>query len=174
MFVEVIYWTSSFAPRFESALHHHHYMKNLFDPARASELQARLQELRADSPRLWGRMSPSQALAHCSVALEMALGDRALPRMFIGRLLGPIVKKKVVTNDEPLRPNTPTDPHMVIRDDPAFEGARAHISTLIDRFSTGPGACTSNPHSFFGKMTPDEWAILMYKHVDHHLRQFGA
>jgi len=34
--------------------------------------------------------------------------------------------------------------------------------------------CVAHPHSFFGRMTPDEWAVLMYKHVDHHLRQFGA
>jgi hypothetical protein len=46
---------------------------------------------------------------------------------------------------------------------------------LIDRFAAaGPQGCTTHPHAFFGSLTPDEWAILMYKHLDHHLRQFGA
>jgi hypothetical protein len=85
-----------------------------------------------------------------------------------------MVRRKVVGNDDPLRRSTPTDPHMVIRDDPSFEPTRVHLSSLIDRFSKGPAACTSRPHSFFGHMTPDEWSILMYKHLDHHLRQFGA
>jgi LPS sulfotransferase NodH len=46
---------------------------------------------------------------------------------------------------------------------------------LIDRFAAaGPQGCTKNPHSFFGRLTPQEWATLMYKHLDHHLRQFGV
>jgi hypothetical protein len=46
---------------------------------------------------------------------------------------------------------------------------------LIDRFvASGPAGCTNHPHSFFGRLTPEEWAILMYKHLDHHLRQFGV
>jgi transposase InsO family protein len=52
---------------------------------------------------------------------------------------------------------------------------RDRLSGLIDKFAAGGAAgCTRNPHSFFGKMTPEEWAILMYKHLDHHLRQFGV
>jgi hypothetical protein len=46
---------------------------------------------------------------------------------------------------------------------------------LIDRFAAaGPAGCTAHPHAFFGSLAPDQWAILMYKHLDHHLRQFGA
>jgi len=49
------------------------------------------------------------------------------------------------------------------------------LAGLIDRFAAGgPAGCTQHPHSFFGPLTPDEWAILMYKHLDHHLRQFGV
>jgi transposase InsO family protein len=52
---------------------------------------------------------------------------------------------------------------------------RGRLSGLIDKFAAGGAAgCTKNPHSFFGKVTPEEWAILMYKHLDHHLRQFGV
>jgi LPS sulfotransferase NodH len=52
---------------------------------------------------------------------------------------------------------------------------RERIVVLMDRFTAaGRTGCTTHPHSFFGRITPDEWAILMYKHLDHHLRQFGV
>ena len=64
---------------------------------------------------------------------------------------------------------------MVAGDDKDFETERNRLSGLIDRFAAaGPAGCTSHPHAFFGPLTPDEWAVLMYKHLDHHLRQFGA
>ena len=45
---------------------------------------------------------------------------------------------------------------------------------LGDNAQGGPGVCTNHPHSFFGRLVPEEWAVLMYKHLDHHLRQFGV
>jgi hypothetical protein len=49
------------------------------------------------------------------------------------------------------------------------------MRALIDRFAAaGPAGCTTHPHAFFGRLTPDEWAILPYKRLDHHLRQFGV
>jgi hypothetical protein len=150
-------------------------VKNLFEPSSVTEVKQRIARLRPDSERQWGRMSPGQALAHCSRAMETALGDTNLPRMFIGRIIGGAVKKMALGNDEPLKRNSPTAPAFVVHDQPdvAVEGAR--LSALVDRFSDeGPKGCTRHPHCFFGPMTPEEWAILMYKHVDHHLRQFGA
>ena len=150
-------------------------MKNLFDPASVREVRERALRLRPDSKRQWGKMSPGQAMAHCSRAMETALGDTNLPRMLIGRIIGGPVKKMALGNDDPMKRNSPTSPAFVVRDRPdvAVEGAR--LIAMIDRFSEGgPQACTRHPHTFFGPMTPDEWAILMYKHVDHHLRQFGA
>ncbi|MEP7064500.1 MAG: DUF1569 domain-containing protein [Gemmatimonadota bacterium] len=150
-------------------------MKNLFDSDRVAEVQRRLAQLRPNSERQWGKMTPSQMLAHCSVAMETALGDRKPPRMFLGRVFGGMVKRKMFGDDKPLDRNSPTAPFLVVREQPEFEAERARLSTLVDRFAKGgPAACTAHPHTFFGPMTPGEWAILMYKHADHHLRQFGA
>lgn len=150
-------------------------MKNLFEPTSVEEVKQRIAKLRPDSERQWGKMNPGQALAHCSRAMETALGDTNLPRMLIGRIIGGPVKKMALGNDEPMKRNSPTSPAFVVRDQPDVVVESARLSALIDRFSKGgPQACTRHPHTFFGPMTPDEWAILMYKHVDHHLRQFGA
>jgi hypothetical protein len=150
-------------------------MKNLFEAARVDEVKQRIAQLRPDSVRQWGTMNPAQALEHCSRGVETALGDKKPPRVFIGRILGPIVKPKVMGNDEPLRRNSPTAKILIVQDERDLETERTRLRWLIDRFvSAGPAGCTSHPHAFFGRLTPDEWAILMYKHLDHHLRQFGV
>jgi hypothetical protein len=71
-------------------------MKNLFEAATVQEVKQRLAHLRPDSARQWGKMNAAQAVAHCAAGLELALGDRRPPRMFIGRVLGPMVKPKTL------------------------------------------------------------------------------
>jgi hypothetical protein len=150
-------------------------MKNLFEAARVEELKQRIALLRPDSERQWGTMKPAQVLEHCSRGIETALGDKTPPRVLVGRLLGWFVKPKVMGNDEPLRRNSPTARMFVVEDERDFGTERLRLCGLIDRFAAaGPAGCSSHPHAFFGRLTPGEWAILMYKHLDHHLRQFGV
>jgi hypothetical protein len=150
-------------------------MKNLFEVATVEEVKERLVHLRPDSGRLWGKMNAAQAVAHCSAGLELAVGDRLPPRKLLGRIIGGLVKPMALGNDEPMRRNTPTVKDLVVKDERDLEMERKRLSALIDRFAAaGPGGCTTHPHSFFGRLTPQEWAILMYKHLDHHLRQFGV
>jgi hypothetical protein len=93
---------------------------------------------------------------------------------FIGRLLGPIAKPDFLS-EKPMKHNSPTDKSFVIHDERDFVAEQERLLGLIDRFAAGgPGGCTRHPHSFFGPLTPEEWARGMYKHLDHHLRQFGA
>jgi hypothetical protein len=150
-------------------------MKNLFEAARVGEVKQRIAQLRPDSERLWGKMNAAQALEHCSRGMEMALGDKTPPRVFVGRIIGRMVKPKVMGNDEPLRRNSPTAKELVVQDERDLGTERERLCGLIDRFAAaGPKGCTTHPHTFFGRLTPEEWATLMYKHLDHHLRQFGV
>ena len=150
-------------------------MKHLFDAARVEEVQARIAKLRPESAALWGTMSPAQAPAHCALALEWAVGDRVPPRMWLGRIMGRIVKPMVLGNDAPMRRNSPTAKDLVVRAARDLGTERERLRGLIARFvAAGPAGCTTNPHSFFGRLTPEEWATLTYKHLDHHLRQFGV
>jgi hypothetical protein len=138
-------------------------------------VKGRIAQLRPDSARLWGKMNPAQAAAHCAAGVEWAVGDSVPPRMFLGRILGRIVKPKVLGNEDPMRRNSPTVKSLVIGDERDLSTERERLCRLIDRFAAaGPKGCTTHPHSFFGRLTPDEWATLMYKHLDHHLRQFGV
>jgi len=120
-------------------------------------------------------MSAAQALAHCAAALEMAMGEIKPPRALAGRLMGFLIKPRVVGSDEMLRRNSPTVRGLLVRGERNLDAERTRLSVLIDRFVSGaPSVCTAHPHSFFGPLTPAEWAVLMYKHLDHHLRQFSV
>ena len=150
-------------------------MKNLFDSANIAEIRSRIDALTPASRPLWGKMGPAQAMAHVAMSFELALGERRPPRMMVGRVIGALIKPKAFGNDDPMFKNSPTVPGLVVQDSRDFDVERARLRDLIDRFvEGGPAACTRHPHAFFGVLSPEEWAILMYKHTDHHLRQFGA
>ncbi|HEY6843882.1 MAG TPA: DUF1569 domain-containing protein [Thermoanaerobaculia bacterium] len=150
-------------------------VKNLFDPADLEEIRSRVARLAPDSPRQWGKMTPAQMAAHCAAFMELALGDARPPRMFVGRLIGPIAKLVTIKREKGRVPrNSPTVPGYAIADQRDFEKERGRLRKTIDRLGCGPAGCTTHPHPFFGRLTPQEWAVLSYKHLDHHLRQFGV
>ena len=150
-------------------------MKSLHEIPQQEEIRTRLQTLDTWSERQWGKMDSAQALAHCASAMEMALGDLKPPRVLIGRVLGGLVKSFALGDDKPFKRNSPTAPELVIADQREFDVEKQRLSNLINRFvAGGPAACTTHPHAFFGKLTPAQWGVLEYKHLDHHLRQFGV
>lgn len=151
-------------------------MKNLFDATVADQVKARLGQLEPQSERRWGKMTAAQMLAHCSVSMQWALGELVPEKGSLpARLIGRLVKPMVFRNEDPLRKNSPTAKSLVVTDARDLANERDRLLGLIDKFAAGGAAgCTRNPHGFFGRMTPNEWAVLMYKHLDHHLRQFGV
>ncbi|MGB0123969.1 MAG: DUF1569 domain-containing protein [Silvibacterium sp.] len=150
-------------------------MKNLFEPAAVSEIRDRMEHLGPESEHQWGKMNVAQMLAHCSAAIGMAEGKVTPPRIVLGRLLGPLAKKSLIVKGEPMRRNAMTEKSVLVADERDFMVERQRLRESIDRFASGgPGMCTKHPHFFFGPLTPLEWAVLMYQHLDHHLRQFGV
>ncbi len=149
-------------------------MKSLFEPSALEELKQRMAKLRPESERQWGKMNVAQMLAHCSEWMQMAEGLKSPPRNLLGRLFGRFAKRTIL-NEQPVRRNMPSDKSLIVTGEREFALERLRLLRLTERFSAaGPAGCTRHPHSFFGPMTPAEWAILAYKHLDHHLRQFGT
>jgi len=151
-------------------------MKHLYETTEVKEMKDRIWRLRPDSEQLWGTMNAPQAVAHCAVGMEIALGERIPSKLaFPIRILGRIIKPLALGNDTPMRRNSPTAPEFLIKDEHDLRTEQERLCALIDRFAAaGPERCTRHPHSFFGPLTPAEWSELMYKHLDHHLRQFGV
>lgn len=153
-------------------------MKDLFDPILAQDIKQRIMSLHPESERRWGKMTLAQTLAHCSSSMQMAMGNinpkrASFPANIIGRLIRPLVFK----DDAAMRRNSPSAPELFSADPKQceFGRERAELIAAIDSFtSKGAACCSQHPHPFFGPLKPQQWAILMYKHLDHHLRQFGA
>jgi Protein of unknown function (DUF1569) len=149
-------------------------MKNLFQRESVDEIVLRIDHLQPTSARQWGKMEVAQMMAHCSAALDMASGRLKRPRVFIGRLIGPLFKS-IYTNEKPFSRNNPTDPKLVFSDQRDFVREQEQLKQKVREFhAAGEAGCTKHPHPFFGPFTPQQWSRGMYKHLDHHLRQFGA
>ena len=150
-------------------------MKNFFESSDRREILDRLEKLQPGATRQWGKMDPAQMCAHCAIALEVAAGDVPKTQAFIGKVLAPFVKKKLIHGPEPFSKNSPTDPTFVVADARDFAKEKARLVAISSRFAdAGPAAADGRVHSFFGRLTGDEWGVLMHKHLDHHLRQFGG
>lgn len=149
-------------------------MQNLFDSADRDAIMRRLSSLQLSSPRQWGRMNAAQMLAHCAAALEVACGDRVRNQSLVGRLLARFVRPSVL-GEKPFGRNAPTDREFRIADERDFAAEQKRLAALVERFcSDGASKANDRVHSFFGRLSGNEWGRLMYKHLDHHLRQFSA
>ena len=148
-------------------------MKTIFDPATKEELFARIDNLTPSNERQWGKMSPAQAMEHMSRGVEMGIGD-SMKQVFLGKLLSWMFRKEFL-GEKPFRQNAPTGPDFVVKDEPDFESTRSRLKSVIDQFhSLGEAGTDGKAHPFFGTLTGKQWGETQYKHVDHHLRQFGG
>ncbi|WP_026853292.1 DUF1569 domain-containing protein [Geothrix fermentans] len=149
-------------------------MNSLFIPADREALSHRLAALEPGAARQWGKMDPAQMLCHCAISMGDPLGERSAKQVFLGKLVTPFIRGAVF-GGKPFRRNSPTDPTFVVSASTDFEAERIRLATLIDRVVQRGAAKTEGlVHPFFGRLSGEEWGILIYKHLDHHLRQFGV
>jgi len=149
-------------------------MLNLFDSHTHQLMIERLNTLSENSPGLWGKMNVSQMLAHCKAAFKIPLTERKLSVAFIGKLIGWAFRQKLY-NESLWKKNLPTSPGFKIVDERIFDIEKKQLEELINRFYTlGPEKAGKQVHPLFGKLTPEQWGQAMYKHLDHHFRQFGV
>lgn len=146
----------------------------MFNEADYTAMVKRIEKMQADSPRQWGKMNQAQLMHHCVHGVKLAIGEVRLKRSFLGRIIGPLVKKGFLS-DKPFKPNLPTAPELVVSEQKDFEKEKADLLRLVKKFYEGGEAgATKHPHGFFGELTPKQWGETQWKHLDHHLRQFGC
>jgi len=146
-------------------------VKNLCEPAVKEEILTRINKLNPGSKGQWGKMSVSQMLAHLQMPIGVALGNHKLPRSFLGRLVGGLIKHKLY-NDQPYKHNLPTAPSFKMTTEKEFDEEKRKVIEMIEKFSEENIINTNHP--FFGKMTREQWGRANWKHLDHHLQQFGV
>lgn len=146
---------------------------NLFEPSSVEEVLFRLNNITAATPAQWGKMNAGQMMAHCQAPFQTYFGEMKLKRVFIGYLFGKMAKRKLLSA-QPWAHNLPTAPQFKISNQREFDAEKEKLTAYINRFANEGYTITSTVHPFFGKMSSQEWAILAYKHLDHHLKQFGV
>ena len=149
-------------------------MQSLFDSSVHESIVKRIESLSPDSTPAWGKMNVSQMLAHCALTFGVPLSDKKLKGNFFMKLLGGFFKKQLY-NDTPWKQNLPTAPILKITDEKNFVEEKQKLLSRVEQFyNAGPDGISKFPHPVFGHFTPQQWGQSMYKHLDHHLRQFGV
>lgn len=146
-------------------------VKNLFDSSVKQEIIDRINNLTANSQRQWGKMDVAQMLAHLQKPLNYSFGNHHLQGNFIMKLIGPFFKA-VLFNEKPYKQGLPTDKTYIVSDAREFEKEKLQLLDLLNRFNES--SVLEVPHPIFGKLTKEQWSKATWKHLDHHLKQFGV
>jgi len=148
-------------------------MPSVFEPETANKILGRINQLQPDSIGQWGKMNVAQMMAHVSTVLELGTGDRHEKPKLIFRLLGPLMKKMVL-NTKPYKPNLPTGKNFIMANERSFDIEKERLLQVYNSFVQSAATIEGKEHPIFGKMTAAEWGFSQWKHLDHHLRQFGV
>ncbi len=150
-------------------------MKNVFDANDLKEIFDRIEKLSPNSQGTWGKMSVDQMLAHLNVAYEMAFQETPPKSNFIKKFLLKKLIKPMIVSEKSYKKNSPTSSAFKISKphEFAFEKQRL-IDFMLKTLEKGPAYFEGKESASFGKLTSKEWNNLFFKHLDHHLQQFGV
>lgn len=146
-------------------------MKTILDKASREELIQRVSRLKKESTPQWGKMNVAQMMRHCAQWDEMALGKTQYKQSLLGKLFGKTALRDML-KDEPIRRNLPTVPSFRVKEHISFDAEKAKWLQLLAEY--GHYSRDSFIHPFFGPLTREQTGIIVYKHIDHHLRQFNG
>ena len=150
-------------------------LPNIFSRNVSDDVIRRINTLSPQTQANWGKMTVDQMLAHVNVSYEMAFEDKHPKPNFFMRLILKSFVKKIVTNETPYKRNSQTAPAFLIRDVRNFELEKSRLIGFINKTQKLGEAHFDGKESLsFGALTKTEWNNMFYKHLDHHLTQFGA
>lgn len=150
-------------------------MKSIFDNDTYAEVLKRISDLDpGGGSRQWGKMDVAQMLCHCKFPLEVALGKMKLKKPNYAMRLLLRTFKKALYNDIPWKQSLQTPNQFRVTDSKEFENEKTKLIALINEFHDEKHRKSWDPHPAFGTFTLHQWGQMQYKHLDHHLRQFGV
>ncbi|MEQ8477854.1 DUF1569 domain-containing protein [Fulvivirga sp.] len=150
-------------------------MKTIFDAATREELILRIGLVKEGSKPVWGKMNVYQMVRHNTFWNEWILGkgNHIYKQEFLGKIFGKFALKRMIKDEKPFDKNIPTSAPFKVKDiNGNLASEKDKWISLVNEYEH-----FNNPafiHGFFGKMTTEQIGILVFKHTDHHLRQFGV
>ncbi|EPR74532.1 hypothetical protein ADIWIN_0432 [Winogradskyella psychrotolerans RS-3] len=150
-------------------------MKNIFDKTITAEVLERINKLKPTTTPIWGKMSCDQMLAHCNVTYELDFEDKhPKPKGFMKWMLKTFIKNTVVS-EKPYKKNGRTAPAFLITNEKDFHLEKDRLAAYITKTQElGSDYFDQKESHSFGKLSKTEWSNMYYKHIDHHLTQFGV
>ncbi|MGL4630251.1 MAG: DUF1569 domain-containing protein [Leadbetterella sp.] len=150
-------------------------LPNIFSETVSSQLISRLNTLNNTTAPQWGKMNAAQMLAHVNVPFEYAFENKhKAPNFFFKFMLKTFVKSGVVS-EAPYKKNSGTAPDFIIKGDRDFDLEKNRLITYVKKMGSDDAKnYEGREYLPFGNMSATEWNNLFYKHIDHHLTQFGV
>ncbi len=150
-------------------------MLNIYEQSTTEKCTNRINKLTPETKALWGKMNVAQMLAHCNVSYDMAYGITRSNNSGFAKFMIKLFVKKIVTNETPYKKGGRTAPQFVIAEEREFEIEKQKLIKYInDTQQKGASYFEGKESDSFGKLTASEWNNMFYKHLDHHLKQFGV
>ena len=148
-------------------------MRSILNKGDRKEIDGRVRSLSVSSTGRWGTMDVTAMLQHLRLSARMTLGELPVPSAK-KRVFQVFPLKHLILYVFPFPKGAPTAPELKPSVAASLEEERAAVLELLERIGTGPREGAGPDHPLFGRLTWREWGVATYKHVDHHLRQFGA
>ncbi len=148
---------------------------NLYSAKVADSIESRINKLDRHADPLWGKMDAAQMLAHCSEVLDVYTGRKPFGKMPRFAWLFKWAVRRVVIGKKPYSKNSPTLPQFKITESKSFDYEKGRLMEAIDYFrAQSKKKSESIKHPLFGRMSMKDRGWAMYKHLNHHLEQFGV
>ncbi len=150
--------------------------KNIFDAQVTKEVIGRINSLMPETKGQWGTMTVAQMLAHCCVTYEFIYEPEKHPKPnFLMRFIIKLLAKSQVVGPKPYPKNGQTAPAFVIKEDKDFSTEKARLIGFVQKTQQlGTSHFDGKESHAMGNLSIKEWNTMFYKHIDHHLRQFGV
>ncbi len=149
-------------------------MKSLFDSNTHQEVLHRIEQLDEQKQPNWGKMTVVEMLRHSQRPMEVANGKLSLEKPNAVMKLIFKLFKSTMYNDEPWKQNLPTVKEFLVRETENFQTEKEGLIANLYEFEKKSTNLHWPEHPAFGKFSTDQWGKMQYKHIDHHLRQFGV
>lgn len=150
-------------------------MKNIFNKAESQEIIERINKLSPSTQAVWGKMNVAQMLAHCNVTYEFIYENKHPAPKGFAKLMLKLFVKNIVVNEKPYGKSSRTAPAFLIVDERVFETEKKRLIDHITKTQElGEKYFDGKESISFGPLKTQEWNNMFYKHLDHHLKQFGV
>ncbi|MGG7036035.1 MAG: DUF1569 domain-containing protein [Flavobacterium sp.] len=147
-------------------------MRSIYNKADNATIISRIEKLKPGTQNVWGKMTVDQMLNHCTAAINVAYGEQELKINFLMKLFGKMMKDKILNSE--FKKNSPTIAEFRFNGQYDFDSSKKELIDKFSRFKDGHTVIAVNTHPFWGSMSYEDWDKLLWKHMDHHLRQFGV